>query len=80
MDANAKPSPKTGWVEIRDAAGKLLFRYDPFENVVQVKRDKHVQVVELDQIRSKFGVSVPPARQEVIIGKFVAESGEGNYV
>jgi hypothetical protein len=78
MDANTSPStaPQAGWIEIRDTSGKMLFRYDPFQNVVQIKQNKHVQVVELDRIRSRYGVPVPAAQKETVIGRFIIESGD----
>lgn len=48
---------KAEWIEIRDASGKLLFKYDPAHNVIELKQknsDAYV-LIRLDEIRLKHG-------------------------
>lgn len=44
------------WIEVRNSAGHLLFRYNPFTNEI-VLRLKGVtyELVKLDEIRSRYG-------------------------
>lgn len=39
------------WQDVRDAAGKLLFRFDPQRDLVQVGERGRVIVVDLSQYR-----------------------------
>lgn len=41
----------TMWLDVRDAAGKLLFRFDPQRDLVQVGERGRVIVVDLSQYR-----------------------------
>jgi len=41
----------TMWVDVRDAANKLLFRFDPQRDLVQVGERGRVIVVDLSQYR-----------------------------
>lgn len=44
------------WIEIRDRSGRLLFKYDPIDNKVEIKKGGDVYtVVKLDEIRQKHG-------------------------
>jgi hypothetical protein len=40
------------WIDIRDAAGKLLFRFDPGRDLVQIAERRQVVVVDLSQYRA----------------------------
>lgn len=39
------------WHDVRDAAGKLLFRFDPQRDLVQVKQRGIVVTIDLAQYR-----------------------------
>lgn len=41
----------TMWLDVRDTAGKLLFRFDPQRDLVQVGERGRVVVVDLSQYR-----------------------------
>lgn len=48
------------WVEIRDRSGKLLFKYNPVRNEVEIKKGGDIyMLIKLDEIREKHGV-IPP--------------------
>lgn len=48
------------WVEVRDRGGRLLFKYNPKDNVVEIKKGGDTYtVVKLDEIREKHGC-IPP--------------------
>ena len=40
------------WIDIRDTAGKLLFRFDPGRDLVQIAERRQVVVVDLSQYRA----------------------------
>lgn len=40
------------WIDIRDAAGKLLFRFDPNRDLVQIAERRQVVVIDLAQYRA----------------------------
>lgn len=45
------------WIEVRDASGKLLFKYDPAHNIIELKQkgsDAYV-IIRLDELRLKHG-------------------------
>lgn len=51
-----------GLVEIRDSSGRLLFKYNPQTNEIEIKKGGDgFYCVELDEIRRKYGFlpSVP---------------------
>lgn len=52
----------TMWHDVRDAAGKLLFRFDPQRDLVQVKRAGVVVVIDLSQYRIQ-----PPHKKRIDI-------------
>jgi hypothetical protein len=41
------------WQDVRDVAGKLLFRFDPQRDLVQVKRNGVVVVIDLSEYRAQ---------------------------
>jgi hypothetical protein len=43
----------TMWLDVRDTAGKLLFRFDPQRDLVQVGERGRVVVVDLSQYRAQ---------------------------
>jgi hypothetical protein len=50
----------TPWLEIRNSAGHLLFRYNPFTNEIELKKNGYVyDLIRLDEIRAKHGVIEP---------------------
>lgn len=52
------------WVEVRDRGGRLLFKYNPQDNVVEIKKGGDTYtIVKLDEIRRKHGV-IPPSLQD----------------
>jgi hypothetical protein len=55
----------TMWHDVRDAAGKLLFRFDPQRDLVQVKRAGVLVVIDLSQYRPQ----PPPAKKAIDIAK-----------
>lgn len=57
------------WLEIRDASGRLLFKYDPINNQVELRRGSICyELVKLDEIRRRHGVPVEiPNQVEGII-------------
>lgn len=63
---------KSIWVEIRDSRRRLLFRYNPATNIIEIKpknTDVHC-LVHLDDIRRKYGyipAVLTETRGEVII-------------
>jgi len=48
------------WLDVRDAAGKLLFRYDPQRDLVQVGARGRVIIVDLSQFREPPGDKKAP--------------------
>ena len=47
------------WLEIRDASGRLLFKYDPINNCVELRRGSIAyELIKLDEIRRRHGVPV----------------------
>lgn len=54
----------TMWQDVRDVAGKLLFRFDPQRDLVQVKRNGVVVVIDLSEYRAQ-----PVRVKPVDIGK-----------
>jgi len=47
------------WLEIRDASGRLLFKYDPINNQVELRRGSIAyELIKLDEIRKRHGVPV----------------------
>lgn len=56
-----EPNDNNHLVEIRDHVGKLLFKYNPVTNEIQIQRGALVyDLIKLDEIRTKYGV-IPPA-------------------
>lgn len=44
------------WIEIRNSAGHLLFRYNPQTNEIEMKKGGFVyEIIRLDNIRAKYG-------------------------
>jgi len=44
------------WLDIRNSAGHLLFRYNPYTNEVEFKKGGFVyELIRLDEIRVKCG-------------------------
>lgn len=55
------------WIEIRDRSGRLLFKYDPRENRIEIKKGGDVYtVVKLDEIRQKHGYLPSPAETNTV--------------
>jgi hypothetical protein len=47
------------WVEVRDRSGRLLFKYNPFTNTVEIKKGGgpgNYTLIKLDEIRKQHGV------------------------
>ena len=45
------------WLDIRNSSGHLLFRYNPYTNEVEFKKNGHVyDLVRLDEIRVHYKV------------------------
>lgn len=45
------------WLDIRNSAGHLLFRYNPFTNEIELRSKGVVyELIRLDELRSKYGV------------------------
>lgn len=52
------------WVEVRNTSGHLLFLYDPFANIIEIKKGGIVyDHVRLDEIREKHGI-IPVVKKE----------------
>ena len=51
MSINTKPKYNHGYVDVRGADNKLLFRYDPYRRLIQIQRNgRHTrQVVDLQE-------------------------------
>ena len=60
MTASFLPNePAHRWIEVRDHIGKLLFKYDPFHNWIQIQRGSMVyDLVKLDELRLKHGIKI----------------------
>jgi len=41
------------WLDVRDAAGKLLFRFDPCRDLVQIAERRRVVVIDLTPYRAQ---------------------------
>ena len=41
------------WLDVRDAAGKLLFRFDPRRDLVQIAERRRVVVIDLSPYRAE---------------------------
>lgn len=59
------------WVEIRDRSNRLLFKYDPSTNTVEIKKGGgpgNYTLIKLDEIREKHGylpnAAVLPANEQ----------------
>lgn len=69
METNI-PSKKPQWIEIRDHVGKLLFKYDIVNNVIEIRRGSMVyDYIKLDEIRAEHGIlaAMPaPSTYEVV--------------
>lgn len=47
------------WIDIRNSAGHLLFRYNPYTNEIEFKKGGYAyDLIRLDEIRVKYGVVV----------------------
>jgi len=45
------------WLDIRNSAGHLLFRYNPFTNEVEFRKGGFVyELIRLDEIRARYNV------------------------
>jgi hypothetical protein len=45
------------WIDVRNSAGHLLFRYNPYSNEIEFRKGGYAyDVIRLDEIRAKFGV------------------------
>lgn len=66
---SALPAVEHVWVEVRDHNKKLLFKYDPFRNMIflQERRGAVSLLISLDHLRHKYGV-LPDAPQDIVIG------------
>lgn len=59
MQTSSPAATARRWIEIRDYAGRLLFKYDPFKNIIEVRRGSMVfDLIELDRLRAKAGIPV----------------------
>lgn len=61
------------WIEVRDVSGKLLFKYNPVRNEVELKpkgSDTYV-IVRLDELRIKHGYT-PLDMNIVFVREYVA--------
>lgn len=68
MNNNGKPT----WIEVRDASQKLLFKYDPVHNIVELKpksSDTYI-IVRLDELRLKHGYT-PVDMSIVLVREYV---------
>lgn len=61
------------WIEIRDSRNRLLFKYNPARNEVEVKpRDSDIYtIIRLDEIRIKHGYT-PDDMRIVFVRELVA--------
>jgi len=49
-----------GWVEVRNSSGKLLFKYNPYTNMIEIRIGASVyHLIKLEEIRVKYGVALP---------------------
>lgn len=47
------------WIEVRNDKNKLLFKYNPITNTIELYGGNAVyQYIKLDEIREKYGVPV----------------------
>lgn len=45
----------TPWIEIRNSAGHLLFRYNPYSNEIELRlKGVTYELIKLDEIRNKY--------------------------
>jgi hypothetical protein len=45
------------WLDIRNSAGHLLFRYNPWTNEIEFRKGGYAyDVIRLDEIRVQFGI------------------------
>lgn len=66
------------WLEIRNSAGHLLFRYNPFTNEIEFRKGGHAyDLVRLDEIRVKFGAIEPPAEPAKVLVLVLQEHSNG---
>jgi hypothetical protein len=61
------------WIEIRDASNKLLFKYDPVHNAVEIKpkQSDAYLLIRLDEIRLKHGYT-PVDLNIVLVREYIA--------
>jgi len=45
------------WLDIRNSAGHLLFRYNPYTNEIEFRKGGFVyELIRLDEIRAKYNI------------------------
>lgn len=47
------------WVEVRDDNGKLLFKYNPIKNLIEIVQRGRYTLIDLDRIVESFPQSMP---------------------
>lgn len=70
---NGNNNGNIAWIEIRDASGKLLFKYDPVHNMVEIKpkQSDAYLLVRLDELRLKHGYT-PVDLNIVFVREYIA--------
>lgn len=73
------------WIEIRDQSNRMLFKYNPSRNVIEIKQknsDVYVQI-KLDEIRLKHGYTpedlIIVFTNEVTVVEQVSEASKEPY-
>ena len=65
------------WLEIRNSAGHLLFRYNPYTNEIEFRKNGYTyDLVRLDEIRQHLGIiELPEKPPSGIIGLVERKNG-----
>lgn len=60
------------WIEVRDASGKLILKYNPARNMIEIKpKNSDVYIlIKLDELRLKLGFS-PEDMNVVFVEEYV---------
>lgn len=54
------------WIEVRNSSGHLLFRYNPYDNSIEMKKGGIVyDLIRLDEIRGNYGI-IPSSKSEAL--------------
>lgn len=70
---NNGSTPEVDWIEIRDGRGRLLFKYNPVRNEIEIKESSSdvYALIRLDEIRLKRGYT-PEDLSMIFVREYIA--------